>query len=178
MSLPLRHDLVRVRQVTPRVLHLRRVGVADLVVGAPVVGALDHDDVGARAAQLDGVALARQLPPHHRHGDGSSTEGCGGRRYRILNVSSSLLCFFHKHVFPYKGIREQTGRPAIKRSDTETYEKRLSTPVENEWAQDARCSGVGGEAIPRETLARPGVMEGESEGSTRIKHEETDNVCA
>lgn len=74
--LPLWHDLVGIRQVAPSVLHLRQVGVADLVVCAPVVGALDHNDVGARAAQLNWVALARQLSPHHRHGDGCSNEGC------------------------------------------------------------------------------------------------------
>lgn len=73
---PLRHDLVRIWQVTPGVLHLRQVCVTDLVVSAAIVGALDHDDVRAGAAQLDGVALARQLPPDHRHGDGCSTEGC------------------------------------------------------------------------------------------------------
>lgn len=74
---PLGHDLVGIWQVAARILHLCRVCVADLVVGAAVVGTLDHDDVSARTAQLDGVALTRQLPPHHRHGDGSSTEGCG-----------------------------------------------------------------------------------------------------
>lgn len=80
MALPLRHDLVGVGEVAARVLHLRQVGVADLIVRAAVVGALDHDDVSAGAAQLDGVALARQFPPHHRHGDGRPTEGCGERK--------------------------------------------------------------------------------------------------
>lgn len=79
-QVPLRHDLVRIRQITPRVLHLRGVRVADLVVRAAVVGALDHDDIRARTAQLDGVALAGQLPPHHRHGDGRSAESCGGKK--------------------------------------------------------------------------------------------------
>lgn len=55
--IPLAHDLVSVWKVATRVLHLRRVGVTDLVVRASVVGALDHDDVSAGTAQLDGVTL-------------------------------------------------------------------------------------------------------------------------
>ena len=91
MSLLERHDLVGVGQVTARVLHLRRVGVADFVVGAAVVGALDHDDVGPRAAQLDGVALARQLPPHHRHGHGRAAERWRERERERERENSFLL---------------------------------------------------------------------------------------
>lgn len=58
-AIPLAHDLVSIWKVATRILHLRRVGVADLVVCASVVGALDHDDVGAGTAQLDGVTLTR-----------------------------------------------------------------------------------------------------------------------
>lgn len=66
------HDLVRVGQVAPRVLHLSRVWVTDLVIGAAVVGAFNHDDIRAGAAQFDGVGLTGQLPAHHCHGDGST----------------------------------------------------------------------------------------------------------
>lgn len=63
-DVPLRHDLEGIWQVTLYILHLKGVGVTDLVVRATVVGCLDHDDITAGAAELDGVTLACQLPPH------------------------------------------------------------------------------------------------------------------
>lgn len=74
---PLRHDLEGVRQVALHVLHLERVSVADLVVRAPVIGVFHHDDVTARAPQLDGVAFARQLPAHQPKRESSPAQACG-----------------------------------------------------------------------------------------------------
>ena len=79
-SLPLGHDLEGVGQVALHVLHLEGVGVADLVVGAAVVGRLDHDDVTSWAAQLDGVALARQLSAHQAERHRRATQTCRGER--------------------------------------------------------------------------------------------------
>lgn len=182
-SLPLRHDLVCIRQVTPRVLHLCRVGVTDLVIGASVVGALNHDDVGARAAQLDGVALAGQLPPHHRHGDWRSTEGCreketeckcdlfwflpfcftvvkGFNRARLYRGYNSILVsgFVEKNKpeYSYRKIQEQTRGPAIKRSDIKTYEKRLSTLVQRVWADRTPLAWSGWMSNTTEALEEPG----------------------
>ena len=64
VPLPLGHDLVGIWKVAVHVLHLERVGVADLVVRPAVVGTFDHDDVTSRTPQVDGVALAGQLSPH------------------------------------------------------------------------------------------------------------------
>lgn len=61
---PLGHDLEGVRKVALHVLHLEGVRVTDLVVRASVVGVLHHDDVAARAPQLDGIPLACQFPTH------------------------------------------------------------------------------------------------------------------
>lgn len=63
-NLPLRHDLERVGQIAVDVLHLKGVSIADLVVCPAVIGTLDHDDITSWTAQVDGVTLARQLPPH------------------------------------------------------------------------------------------------------------------
>ena len=78
---PLRHDLEGVRQVALHVLHLEWVGVADLVVCAPVVGVLHHDDVTAWAPQLDWVAFTGQLPAHQPEREPGPAQACGdGRR--------------------------------------------------------------------------------------------------
>lgn len=73
---PLAHDLVRIRQITAGVLHLRRVGIADFVISSTIICTLNHDDVRAGTAQLDWVTFTRQLPPNNCHGHRSTTEGC------------------------------------------------------------------------------------------------------
>lgn len=77
-AIPLRHNLIGIGQVASDVLHLSWVGVTDLVVGPPVVGTFNHDDVGARTAELNGVALAGQLPADHGHGDRGAAESWAG----------------------------------------------------------------------------------------------------
>lgn len=62
--LPLRHDLVGIWKIAVDVLHLERVGVADLVIRSAIVGALNHYDITSRTPQVDGVTLTRQLSPH------------------------------------------------------------------------------------------------------------------
>lgn len=74
---PLRHDLEGVGQVALHVLHLERVCVTDLIVRAPVVGVLHHDDVAAWAPQLDGVAFAGQLPAHQPKWEPRPAQACG-----------------------------------------------------------------------------------------------------
>lgn len=204
-SLPLRHDLVCIRQVTPRVLHLCRVGVTDLVIGAAVVGALNHDDVGARAAQLDGVALAGQLPPHHRHGDWRSTEGCreketeckcdlfwflpfcftvvkGFNRARLYRGYNSILVSgFVEKI----SLNIPTGKYKNRREDLQSkgptlrHMRRGCPPWSRECGRTGRrLLGVGGWAIPQRPLRSQGVVERESARLTRIKHKEIDTVFA
>lgn len=62
--LPLRHDLVGIREIAVDVLHLERVGVTDLVIRSAIIGTFDHYDITSGTAQIDGVTLARQLSPH------------------------------------------------------------------------------------------------------------------
>jgi len=88
--LPLRYDLVGVGQIAVDVLHLERVGVADLVVGPAVVGRLDHDDITARAAEINGVSFAGELPPDQAERQGRPAElwwwgGGGGDRDKGRN---------------------------------------------------------------------------------------------
>lgn len=54
---PLGHDLEGIGQVALHVLHLERVGITDLVICAPVVSILHHDDVTAWAPQLNGITF-------------------------------------------------------------------------------------------------------------------------
>lgn len=42
---PLGHYLVGIREVAVYIFHLEGVGIADLVICAPVISALDHDDI-------------------------------------------------------------------------------------------------------------------------------------
>ena len=77
---PLGHDLEGIRQVALHVLHLERVGVADLVICAPIVGILHHDNVAARAPQLDGVAFTCQLPAHQPKWEPSPAQACREKR--------------------------------------------------------------------------------------------------
>lgn len=62
--LPLWHDLVGVWKIAVYVLHLERVGIADLVVRSAIVGAFDHNDITSWTPQINGVTLTRQLSPH------------------------------------------------------------------------------------------------------------------
>lgn len=62
--LPLRHDLVGIWKIAVDVLHLERVGVADLVIRSAIVGTFDHYDITSWTPQINGVALARQLSPY------------------------------------------------------------------------------------------------------------------
>lgn len=62
--LPLWHDLVGVWKIAVYVLHLERVGIADLVVRSAIVGAFDHNDITSWTPQINRVTLARQLSPH------------------------------------------------------------------------------------------------------------------
>ena len=87
---PERHDLVRIGEVAPRVFHLGGVWVADLVIGAAIVGALDHDDICARAAQFNGVGLAGQLPAHHCHGDRGTAVGWT-QRHTNININIKMM---------------------------------------------------------------------------------------
>lgn len=73
ISLPEAHNLVGIRQIAASVLHLSGVRVTDLVICAPIIGALDHNDIGARAAQLDRITLTWQLSTHHSHRHWSTT---------------------------------------------------------------------------------------------------------
>ena len=73
---PLGHDLEGVRQIALHVLHLERVSVADLVIRAPIVGVLHHDDVAARAPQLDGVAFTCQLTAHQPKREPGPAQAC------------------------------------------------------------------------------------------------------
>jgi hypothetical protein len=78
----LRHNLIGIWQITPNVLHLSRVRVTDLVIGPPVVGALDHDDVCARTTELNGVALTGELSADHCHGNWGAAESYRKRQKR------------------------------------------------------------------------------------------------
>lgn len=62
--LPLRHDLVGIWKIAVGVLHLERIGIADLVICSAVVGAFDHYDITSWTPQINGVTLTRQLPPY------------------------------------------------------------------------------------------------------------------
>ena len=75
-------------------------------------------------------------------------------------------------------MREQMGGPAIKRSDTETYEKRLSTLDERVWADRTPVVWSGRMSNTAGALERPGVVEIESARLTQIKHKEIDTVFA
>lgn len=85
---PLRHNLIGIWQITPDVLHLSRVRVTDLVISPPIVGTLDHDDIGSWAAELDGVALTGELSAYHGHGNRGTAESC---QKRWGNKKSSLV---------------------------------------------------------------------------------------
>lgn len=65
--IPLRHNLIGIRQVASYILHLSRVRVTDFVISPPIVGTLNHDDVCSWAAELNGVALTGELPADHSH---------------------------------------------------------------------------------------------------------------
>lgn len=73
--LPLRYDFVGIWEVAVDVFHLERVGVADLVVRAAVVGRLDHDDVTPWASEVNGVTFARELSAYQAEWQSCSTEG-------------------------------------------------------------------------------------------------------
>lgn len=78
----MRHNLIGIWQITSDILHLSRIGVTDLVIGPPVVGTLDHDDVCARTAELDGVALTGELSADHGHGNWGTAESYRKRQKR------------------------------------------------------------------------------------------------
>lgn len=71
---PLRHNLIGIRQIASDILHLSGVRVTDFVVGPPIVGALDHDNICSWTAELYGVALTGQLSAHHGHRNGGAAE--------------------------------------------------------------------------------------------------------
>lgn len=75
---PLRHYLVGIREVAVDIFHLEGVGIADLVICAPIISALDHDDITSWTAQVNWVALAGQLPPDQTKRQCCTTEACGG----------------------------------------------------------------------------------------------------
>lgn len=81
MNLPLRHDLERVGEIAVDVLHLKGVSVADLVVRAAVISALDHDDVTSWTTQVDGVTLARELTPYQAKWHGCPAESWKRERH-------------------------------------------------------------------------------------------------
>lgn len=75
-TIPLSHNLIGIWQITADILHLSRIRVTDFIVGPAVVGTFDHDHICSRAAQLDGVTLAGQLPSDHSHGHWGTAESC------------------------------------------------------------------------------------------------------
>lgn len=96
-TVPLRHNLIGIWQITSDILHLSRVRVADLVICPPIVGTLDHDDVCARTAELDGVALTGELSTDHCHGNWSTAESYRKRQKRHHHhhcaSKTSSICF-------------------------------------------------------------------------------------
>ena len=63
-SLPLSHNFEGIWEVAVGILHLKRVSIANLVVCPTVVGALNHDDITARTAQVDGITFTGQFSPN------------------------------------------------------------------------------------------------------------------
>lgn len=66
--LPLRHDFEGVWKVALDIFHLEGISVADLVIRAPIVGILHHDDITAWTAQLNRITLTCQFPPNQAKG--------------------------------------------------------------------------------------------------------------
>lgn len=111
--LPLWHDLVGVWKIAVYVLHLERVGIADLVVRSAIVGAFDHNDITSWTPQINGVTLARQLSPHQAKWQGSSTEPWGRREGEgALSVRIE--------AWNYSDLEEEGGRRQ-KRSEVDTH---------------------------------------------------------
>lgn len=104
-TVPLRHNLVGIWQVTSDILHLSRVRVTDLVICPSVVGTLDHDDVCARTAELNGIALTGELSADHCHGNGGTAESWGRRErkkrhhHRHHCISKDITCIYFPSIW-------------------------------------------------------------------------------
>ena len=72
--LPLRHNLIGIRQIASYILHLSRVRVTDFVISPPIVGTFNHDDICSWTAKLNGVTLTGELSANHSHRNGGTAE--------------------------------------------------------------------------------------------------------
>ena len=72
--IPLRHNLIGIRQIASYILHLSRVRVTDFVISPPIVGTFNHDDICSWTAELNGVTLTGELSVNHSHWNGSTAE--------------------------------------------------------------------------------------------------------
>ena len=72
--IPLRHNLIGIRQIASYILHLSRVRVTNFVINPPIVGTFNHDDICSWTAELNGVALTGELSANHSHWNGGTAE--------------------------------------------------------------------------------------------------------
>ena len=72
--IPLRHNLIGIRQIASYILHLSRVRVTNFVISPPIVGTFNHDDICSWTAELNGVALTGELSANHSHWNGGTAE--------------------------------------------------------------------------------------------------------
>ena len=72
--IPLRHNLIGIRQIASYILHLSRVRVTDFVISPPIVGTFNHDDICSWTAKLNGVTLTGELSANHSHRNGGTAE--------------------------------------------------------------------------------------------------------